>query len=69
MERATNEALRPYGYAPGKFKKWCAACDTEHRGLAANSFKCRRCAEHQHKEVERLCRSAGYEFGEDEACS
>ncbi len=66
MGKPTDDQLRPYGYAPGKFKRWCAACDTDHKGLGEHTFKCRKCAEYQFKEVERLCKSAGYEFGEEQ---
>jgi Zn finger protein HypA/HybF involved in hydrogenase expression len=59
MGRATDEQLRPYGFEPGKFKRWCATCANDYQ-LGEKAFKCRRCAEQQFKEVERLCRFAGY---------
>jgi hypothetical protein len=53
--KATDEQLRPYGYAPGTLKRWCAACEHEHNGLGPRAFKCRPCAEKQFADVEALC--------------
>jgi hypothetical protein len=60
--KATDAELRPYGYAPGEFKKWCAACEREYKGLAANAFKCRPCAANQFADVDALCKAR---FGAD----
>lgn len=51
----SNAELAAYGYRPGKLQKWCACCGRYHNG-AANSFKCRSCAERHASEVERICR-------------
>jgi hypothetical protein len=53
--KATDAELRPYGYAAGKTKRWCAACEREHKGLGPKAFKCRPCAELQFADVEALC--------------
>lgn len=55
--KATDAELRPYGYAFGEFKKWCAACEREHTGLGERAFKCRPCAESQFADVEALCKA------------
>lgn len=53
--------LRPYGYAPGFNKVWCAACSRTGERMDAKAFKCKPCAVTQFKEVERLCFEAGME--------
>lgn len=56
---ATDTQLRPYGYAPGKCKKWCAGCGRIHPGLGAKAFKCRACASFDFRMAEQDCRNFG----------
>lgn len=59
MRQPTDEELRPYGFQPGKFTGWCAACSNPVQGMGARAFKCKPCAVKQWRQVEKLCDSAG----------
>jgi hypothetical protein len=59
MNTPTDEQLKPYGYRPGAFLGWCAACNRAIKNAHESAFKCRPCATEQWAEVERLCAHAG----------
>lgn len=60
---ATNDELRPYGFAAGDVERWCAGCNRNFKG-GPRAFKCRGCAVKAHGTVELECKDAGY--GDDE---